>query len=523
MENNFDPNTGVFIGGDVSQVDQQVNQQPDMQAYQQVNQQPDMQVYQQVNQQPDMQAYQQVNQQPDMQAYQQVNQQLDMQQVFQQQPVQPSKKKGSKKVLKGIGIAFLIIAIVSIAVFVGIQVLFLSPVQKIKRAWSNTMVTGQLQKDLNFQDILAKDKLAFDVAVEVDGTKVGLEGAYQKKKDVFSINGNLYVDSQAADFEMEGIAELEKGKFAFSIPKIQDDVFVYYYTKKNKGDLVDVYEDEFKIASEYLKTLYEVIYGKNQYSEDLNTAIMKEINELEFEKVKEEKFEVNSKDVTCGGYQVKVTGKNLKNIIKNVKKVFIDYYEDMYEAMDIDAEEYFDSLYEDFLDDIDNKDKMEISFFIYRNKLACIRAELEEGTLEWLFLGGDYPAQNMKLVAIEGKDKEVVLEVKGSAKKNKETLEIIFVGEKVFEIEYNSKTGAIELHGEDIRVKAVLEHSDKEIKLVIDKFKYEDESFAASIAFSEDAKVKKLSGDEIDLGDISEEKWEDISEDIQEYFETFNY
>ena len=114
-----------------------------------------------------------------------------------------------------------------------------------------------------------------------------------------------------------------------------------------------------------------------------------------------------------------------------------DSMESAYGYGDIYTEYYFDQL-EDSISEIEDVD---LTFFIYEKKLACVRVEIEDEEAEIRFLGGDTRMQNMQFLI----DGEEMLRIEGEKKDTTEVRTVFLEGEESVTLEYNRKTGLLDI------------------------------------------------------------------------------
>lgn len=497
MQSYFDPKTGELIGGEIGSEPQNNSQ------------------------------YQQNNQWAQQQNFQQSNQWAP-QQSFQEPEKQKTPLKGSpKKLLLGLGIGGGILAIVGIVIFVVSRLLMSNPLAKISTATLNTFKGGELISVFNPIGIMNPEGMVVELVLEAEGDKIGLSTAYQQSKAGKIANAKVDMDIAGEALVLEGTIELDKEKLAFNVPQMNDTVYTYYYTKKNDGFLTEELDDEvFEILNEALAKAYE--YGYSKTSEKAQEAFRKlitdEISSIETEELKKETFEVNGKDVQCGGYFITVTEDNILNIVNGLADIYDEYYADsmdeMLEEMDMDIEDVLKDM-EDSFEDIPD---IELSFYLYKEQLACFKMEAdgEEEALCVYFYGGDYPAQNMEVILDDGDDEYSALKIKGLTKNRVETV-ILEIAEKEFcEINYNQKTGELEVSGKDygkFDLSAVVNRKDNTLTFKVDELEIDGVDASGSIVISGDVNLKSLKGKEFDLGNASEDDFEDLAEELEDFMD----
>lgn len=495
MQSYFDPKTGELIGGEIGAAPQQSAPQNN----------------------PQEQQYQQPYPQ-----YQQ-----DFQQTY-QQPQQPQAPKGGipKKLLIGIGAGCGAVAVVGAIVFVVSQVLMANPVAKISTAAVNTFKGGQLMEVFNPTGIINENGMAVDLLLEVEGEKVGMSAAYQQSKSRKAANAKVDLDIDGEELVLEGTVELDKDRIALSVPQIGETIYTYYYTKENDGFLTDELDDDvIEMLNDVLTKVYEFGYASDSEAAKKAIAelITSELGAMKIEELEKEEFEVNDKDVKCAGYLVTVTEDNMLNIVDGLADIYDEYYadsmDDLLDEMYLDMGDFFDELEYTFEDMPD----IELSFYLHKKQLACVKMEVddEDGAAFAYFYGGDYPAQNMEVVFEDDDDEYSICKIEGSTKNQVETMTIEVEEEEICEINYNQKTGEIEISSEDLDLdlSAVVTRKGNILTLEMNDLEIDGLDTSGSITISGDADIKLPKGEEFDLGNASEDDWEDLADELQDFIE----
>lgn len=498
MQSYFDPKTGELIGGELDTPTQPQSGQPDFQQSQQYDYN--------MNQQ---QSYQQNYQPP-------------------QQPQPPQNNGKNKKILLGVGIGCGVVAVIAVIIFVASQLLLSNPVAKISMAAVNTLKGGQLTELFNPVGIINKDGMSVDVSLEADDVQLGMSAAYQQSKTRKAASGKIAMDIDGEEIALEGAMELDKDRIALSLPQLDDTIYTYYYTRENDGFLADELDDDIlEMVNEALAKVYE--FGYVQDSEESSKAIVElvlaELEEMEIEELDKEEFEVNGKKVKCGGYLVTVTKDNLLHVLEGLADVYADYYadalDDMLDELYLDMDDLFGELEDELEDEFED---IELSFYLYKEQFACVKVEVkhEDGILYTYFYGGDYPAQNMEVI-LEYDDEEYNLcKLEGSVKNQVETLTLEIDEMEICEINYNQKTGEVEIDGGkylDFELSAVVTRKGNTLTVELEDLAIDGIDATGSFTISGDANIKLPKGEEFDLGNASKHDLLDLAEDLEDEFE----
>jgi hypothetical protein len=386
-----------------------------------------------------------------------------------------------------IGIAAAVVAVVAVGttVFAGVRNgAFLSPAGKVELAVSNTLSDGpELLEDLNASSILESKNYTLGMEASYSGQKVSVEFRSSEKKK-----------------------QLEAAV---------DTTLVYYYTKDNDGALIDAMgEDTVNQINDLLKGAED-----SGAQDEFIQTIQDEFDSLEYEKISAETFEVDGKDRKCKGYATTVSGDNLNNILD----AYMDYIE---ACMPDSLSQYWrwDNVSE-LQDEFADMDDLNVSFFIYKNKLACIRID-EDGDdpVEIQFQGGDYRLQNVELV-VDGK---TYMKLSGEKDGLTETIKLKAAGETVFKAEYDTKSGDFDIEVSKVTVSGNVESSRKGVTLTISQISSLD-GLKLTIYAQEDADFADVEKKDLfDVGNADESDFYDLMDDIdtdviEDYMDLFGY
>ena len=311
----------------------------------------------------------------------------------------------------------------------------------------------------------------------------------------------VYGDITIPDYgNIDFVMEIEDEKLKMSIPILSDDVLIYDGTEETSGYLADMVDEEtLKELDEQLLTLADAETTDEELAERVFKIITDEYKTMDVKKAEKESFEVDGKERKCKGYTVVITEENIENIFKGIENVY-----EVYGIMNAEMEDNLDVIY-DAIEDIDDT---EITFYIYKNKLAAINTEIDDEELEAHFLGGTRRMQNIEVLV----DGEKVTEIKGTVDGSTEKTRLYFDGEKVATVKYNSKTGELEMVGSpefEFEFSGVIKNGKDSFVLEVNNFDYPemDLQMDGKLTITNDAEYKKLSGDEFNLKTASELDW----------------
>ena len=435
-------------------------------------------------------------------------------------PAPQEKKKGKVPVI----ILSVIAGVVVLALLAVVGVksgLFLSKGNKVAIATANTLSeTPQLIKDLS--PIMAVTSGTFAVTGNFEMDDVAVEGTVSVDKTEVSAHGYASID----DFpEIDFAAEVTPKGIKAQSKAISDLVFVYNTADDKEDSFIAEMagEDSLEMLDDALTALGEAT-EPTDFSKELTQLIIAEYGELEFEKAKEKEFEVNGKDVKCKGYTVEVTEDNIMNIVDGMEDILDETYGDILKEAGVSAKDITREIeYE-----IEGMDDIELTFYLYKSKLAAVIAEVDRSKLEIEFQGGDYRMQNVVVSA----DRMDILEIKGETEDSVETLELLVWDEEVFTYEYDTKSGdlVVELDDGFYEVEANIQAKGNSVMITLQDF-YTEDSYVGemmnladincSVTFTDGAKKASFSGEEFNVGTADEDDFYDLIEELEDTLEDF--
>ena len=441
------------------------------------------------------------------------------------------KKKSNGKLVAGI-----IAAVLAVLICFACAVVFLlgsSPKSKILKATAKTFEDyaegdNLLATSLNLVDFGNGKEYVADVYARVDvgGESVNVDCEVNKDSSAMQLEGSVS-GSLLSGLSVDGSLLFDKSSIQANT-SLLDYVFVYDYKKSGKGYLSELLEEEGMSVDEInssIQTLYDLSFG-GKSSKELSADLAKEFNkvykDIKVKKVKKAPFSIDGKEVKCAGYTMHITEDDVAALVNAYFNVYEENYgENMDEILAMAGEDSIAEMKEDLLQEIGDVD-VDIRFYIYKKQLAAIQLEENEEIVSVEFLGGDYRAQNINVIA-DGYEEFAIESSKG---KSTEALKLRAEGENVLSYTYDSETGALALEVDGTKLDGITVKNDGKTLTV--KFEYEEKGYFYDTDLSVDctiskggAKIKKMKGKEFDLLNASEADFDAVMEDIQNLLYSF--
>lgn len=409
----------------------------------------------------------------------------------------PGKKK------KGWLIALAAVVVVAAgAVFAAAKSgVFMSDSAKVLAAVSNTLNdTDYLTGALKLGSLSGAD--SYTVSLDSQAQMYDMELRFLLGKTRKQLLGSMDgPDIAGAKFQ----AELTEEKLRVQVPALSDYIFTYDYTQPKSDYMIENFGSRMDTLDEMLKSLYET-KPEGESNSDLIRTVIEEGKKLEFTKVDAEEFEVDEEDRKCNGIATTVTQECMQNILDEVEKVVRESQDGAYGYDAGYAGEYFDEIEKDLaeIEDVD------VTFFIYKKKLACIRIEAKDTEAELCFLGGDTRMQNMQFNVGE----EEVMRLEGQTVDSTEIRKLFVEGEEYLVLEYDRKDGDLDITADGGRTML-----SGNIALEKDSFNASVDRLMAggqllditcSMSVEKGASFKEIEGKEFDLGRAEQKDMEGL-------------
>lgn len=432
-----------------------------------------------------------------------------------------SKKK--KGLWIGIGIAAAVLVLIIVLAAAAMSGLFMGPRGKVLKAVAATMKdTPEIVNDLKvIPDILTGDQYTLGFTVEYDGDAVS--GEFRNKVSDKQIYLNADVDGDAIDF----LCGIHSGVLKASVADL-DYVFMYDPNGKNDGYLCDQFrKSELKKFNSSLESVTTEKVTAKEIQKDIQAAFVQEFKELEFKEAKAKTFQVDKKDRECKGYKVKINEKNVARVLKNAG-------ERISKRLDADVADDFEDLLDELVDEIKDDDlDMNVTFYLYRGKLAAEILEIDGMEICVEFRGGDYRMQNILITSEYNGRTYGEMEVTCHKKGSKETIEMEVDGYGDITLVYDTKSGAVSLEGDgrrmDFLMEGVYKHSGSEVSFALKEFEVDgdslmdDEDIEFTVYAKKNVKIASYKDREFDLGSADEDDLRDLVEELEDDLEDYDY
>lgn len=423
----------------------------------------------------------------------------------------PKKKKGLRN---GIAIAAVVLVLISALAAAAMSGLFMGPRGKVLKAVAATMKdTPEIVNDLGvIPDILTGDQYTVGFTMEYDGDAVS--GEFRNKVSDKQIYFNADVDGDDIDF----LCGIHSGVLKASVAEL-GYVFLYDPNGKNDGFLFDRFrKSELKKFNSALQSLTTEKVTAKEIRKDIQDAFLQEFKELEFKEAKTRTFEVDRKDRECKGYKVQINEKNVAHVLKNAG-------EEISGRLVGDVADELENLLDELVDEIKDEDwDMNVTFYLYRGKLAAEILEMDGMEICVEFLGGDYRMQNILITSeYNGRtygEIEVTCQKKGSTETVK--MEVDDYGD--ITVVYDTKSGAVSLKGDgrgmDFLIEGVYNHSGSDVSFALKEAEVDgdslmdDENIELTVYAKKNVQIASYKGKEFDLGSADEDDLMDLIEEL---------
>lgn len=412
----------------------------------------------------------------------------------------PKKKKLLPLIISLAVVLAAAAAVVLIGIFSGA---FISDKNKVIAAIGNTFEVPEIVKVLDFNDIVTSG--AYTVGIESEIDDVSFHVDYLRTKDKQAVNGNI--GSLGINGEFSGI--LDDNQLKLQIPFLDDEkILVYHYDRENTGYLMEILE-EYGVNDQVLNQFLDTLYNGTEESDsslEVNKELFQNIWEiyknLEFKKLEKRTFTIDGNNVSCNGYETVITAQMMKDTLNHIQNAMNE--QPAYSARE-DMQEVFDNLREVLSS---GNVQVRLKFYIYKKKLAAVRAEVNEEDIEIRFEGGNTRTQNMGIYMSGLK----MMEVKGTTEGQKDTSILSSMGTELMRWSYDKGTGEFDAslslynygYSEDnYSIRGKITNEDEYGEIDISELNMGDGPMKMKITIQKGADIKDIEGEEFDIGNAT--------------------
>lgn len=362
-----------------------------------------------------------------------------------------SGRKVPKKIIWTIGA----VAVAAIILIIGIcSGAFLSRSNRILLAARNTIKDlPTVVENRNAADIIASGKYTIGVKGAVRGKD--FDGTFKYKDTQLQAGGTISLFGRE---NLDFLANLDDEQLCASIPMLTDNLLVYNYKEEKDGYIVDLLGADGVASIDAALRELTSKEEQNRAAQEILSVIYDEYKTLDIKKAEKEEFIVDGSVRKCNGYEFTVTEDELLQVMDGVKEVYDVYYGGAADALKLKLGDDFSQL----RDRACSMGDINVKVYVYQNKLAAVVAEAENSDTAFhlLFKGGEYRMQHLELSAEDLEGEHSILELTGKAA------------------------------GEEGGYEFLLDNGEHDINLVI--------------SISGEVQFEKMSGDRIDVGNMSE-------------------
>ena len=362
-----------------------------------------------------------------------------------------SGRKVPKKIIWTIGAVAVAVIILIIGICSGA---FLSRSNRILLAARNTIKDlPTVVENRNVADIIASGKYTIGVKGAVRGKD--FDGTFKYKDTQLQAGGTISLFGRE---NLDFLANLDDEQLCASIPMLTDDLLVYNYKEEKDGYIVDLLGADGVASIDAALRELTSKEEQNRAAQEILSVIYDEYKTLDIKKAEKEELIVDGSVRKCNGYEFTVTEDELLQVMDRVKEVYDAYYGGAADALKLKLGDDFSQL----RDRACSMGDINVKVYVYQNKLAAVVAEAENSDTAFrlLFKGGEYRMQNLELLAEDLEGEHSMLELTGKAA------------------------------GEEGGYEFLIDNGEHDINLVI--------------SISGEVQFEKMSGDRIDVGNMSE-------------------
>ena len=316
-------------------------------------------------------------------------------------------KKVPKKAMWMIGGVVVAVIVLIIGICNGA---FLSRRNKILLATKNTLKDmPQIAQNMTAADIIISGKYTLDVKADINGK--GFDGTFKRKDAQLQADGAVLISGME---DIDFLARLDDEQLCASIPTLTDDLLVYNYREEKDGYIVDLLGEEGVASLDLALSELSSKKERNKAAQEILSVIYDECKNLDIKRAEKAEFKVDGRGRKCSGYEFSVTESNFLRVIDKLEDIYDEYYHGVADIFKLNIGDRFSKL----KSEVYSMGDINVKVYLYKNKLAAVVTESEtsDATFRLLFQGGEYRMQNLELLVEDQYGEHSVFELKGKTK-----------------------------------------------------------------------------------------------------------
>lgn len=403
------------------------------------------------------------------------------------------------------------VAAIGLTVFGAVKSgIFFSDSTKVLMATANTVRDMEYFSDIvKSAEILSSGKYTTTIHAALEDTEAEAQILRGKAK----VQIAAQVEFPDSD-QVSALAELNEREARLEVPVLSDKMFAYNYREEKGGYLAD--EGVLENVDEVLQLAGQALGEEKDVQKmwkELVSSLSEEWKEVEVVKRNPEEYEVDGKFRKCKGYTVSLTEENMEDLLSVTEDIVTDCYDSKL------CEEMLSNIFSELEYIIEDMPDVDVTCYVYKNKLAAVGLEVDRNEMEIQFLGGKTRFQNME-ISVED---ETVIEVEGETEGSAEVTAVYIEGEEALEMEYDRKSGEykIEVPQADMEMSGVFLADKKKMELSAETVEVYGNRLDVDCLLSirKGAEFREFEGDVFDVGEASKSELEDLGEELMEQIE----
>ena len=423
----------------------------------------------------------------------------------------PAKSRKTLPIIIISAVAVVVIAVVALFV----SGVFAKPADKVLMGIGNTFIGDEFTDQISGLQKITEDGIyTVGMNINASGSMPGnisakLDSAQDSKTGTQSIKGNI--DVMGRSF---AISEFMDDKtITVAIPELLGEAPVSYnYTEPKTGYIASIADpSEIEMIDEYLKYIHTSLsMDKTDMTEKMLKVLKDDLATLKFKKAAPKTIEFENGSVNCKGYSAVIDSKFMRKLFDDLKAVYgDDEFEAYLKSMD-QLSKYSTSTnsiksLEELYEEIDNIPETTVNFYLNKKNLVGIEFTDESGDSTILeFAGSKVP---WHLTRIKGKESSLTMKV--TVKGTEEKFEFSDEDNATNTFTIDTKSGDFTFKSEYSELKGVFKADGDKYT-----FKVDVEGVSIEFTVSDGAKVEKVEGKPLDIGNAGEQQIMDLMNHI---------
>ncbi len=368
-----------------------------------------------------------------------------------------------------------------------------------------------------FLDILESQKYTIAAKLEVEGIAVDLEARINESEFQIAAEANI----EGLEQKIDAILGLSDEEIQVALPFVSDTYFVYNFVNAKDGFLAES-AGMIDLDLEQIDSMLQALLSSKagEAATDEIVTVVKEAVESWRQDEITATYEIDGSEKECTGWKYEISGHDFVELIRDMLTAYLDNYKEILDIAGVSADDVMDLFMEE-LGEEGLDETISLAVYTYDDKFAALVLEAADETVEVRATTMETTIPGFEIV----QDGEVVGALTARKEGSTEFYGITTEDESMEFVEYTPKTGELVIRNPedaDEYIKCTIKCDGDGFLFSLDELRGVadmPENFKFEISVTKGAKIEKLDGKKVDIGNASMEELIEAVEPFIEYFE----